>query len=64
MKSKHICPKCSSTRFITVAHVAQDWIVDQNGNFLEESITTDTIAEPDDDNTWTCAKCGSVAIVA
>lgn len=53
------CPKCGAKEFIATAHVAQDWKLGGNGDFLE------TIAEyveathaPDDDDTWTCASCG------
>lgn len=49
--------------FITTAHVAQDWIVDKNGNFKALSAdATDIIASPDKSNTWTCAACGAEAI--
>lgn len=62
MKSEHLCPKCGGKRFSTVVHIAQDWIVDEFGNFekvLEEC--TECVAEPDDCNSWTCVKCGAEA---
>ncbi len=63
MKSRHICPCCGNTeRFITTAHVVQSWIVDGEGNFIEELSTDETLAEPDDDNVWTCEKCGAEAV--
>ena len=63
MKSKHVCPNCGGTKFITVAHVSQDWLVDENGCFIKEMETTEVIAEPNDDNTWICYSCGIEAIV-
>ena len=62
-RKKHICPKCGDSEFVTVAHVAQDWKVDGFGNFLEELETTEVVAAPDDGNIWTCARCGSEAII-
>lgn len=50
-------------RFITVAHVAEDWIVDEHGDFVEVLASTETVARPDPDNTWTCAICGADAKV-
>ena len=50
--------------FITVAHVAEDWLVDQHGNFISSMDSGKEIAaEPDKDNTWTCATCGMEATV-
>lgn len=63
MRSKHICPKCGGKEFITVAHVAQDWKVDEFGNFIKEMETTETVAGPDDDNIWTCANCGAEGVI-
>jgi len=63
-RNKHICPKldCNSERFITVAHVAQDWEVDGYGNFQKEVGTHEVIASPNDHNIWACAKCGVEAV--
>lgn len=64
MNRTHICPNCGGKEFITTAHVAQDWKVDENGNFIElVQDATDIIAEPNDDNIWTCASCGSEAVI-
>lgn len=56
-----ICPKNKEhKRFITVAHVSQDWEVDEKGNWLktvDESV--ETVASPHPENTWTCAVCGA-----
>lgn len=57
-------PKLWGKEFITTAHVAQDWKVDENGNFIElVQDATDIIAEPNDDNIWTCVSCGSEAVI-
>lgn len=64
MASRHICPVCGGHRFITVAHVVQEWEVDELGNF--ESVTEDcleVVSDPDDGNTWTCTNCGAKAII-
>lgn len=62
---KAICPKNEEHKqFITVAHVMQDWLVDEQGNWLEtvdESL--ETSFPPNKDNLWTCAVCGAEAIL-
>ncbi len=62
---KAICPNNPDHKtFETVAHVSQDWKVDETGNFLEvvdESV--ETVAFPNPDNTWTCCTCGAEATV-
>lgn len=64
---KATCPNNKNhKRFITVAHVSQDWVVDERGNFIEvfdENECLETVAEPDPDNTWTCKECGAEATV-
>jgi hypothetical protein len=60
------CPKNTAhKRFVTVAHVTEDWIVDEHGEFLESG--GDGVGEvthpPDPDNTWTCVECGAEAEV-
>ena len=59
---RHFCPKCGANRFVTVAHVTQDWIVDPEGNF-EECVDqcVETTHGPDDGNTWGCVECGTEA---
>ena len=50
-------------KFITVVHVSQDWVVDDQGNFIE--IANDygeTVAGPNEGNTWTCKECGTEAV--
>lgn len=60
-----ICPNNKNhKRFITVAHVSQDWEVDEQGNWvktIDESV--ETTAKPHPDNDWTCSECGAEAQV-
>jgi hypothetical protein len=44
--------------FITTAHVLQDWIVDEEGNFVScLNQAGQTTHGPHKDNIWTCATC-------
>lgn len=63
MRSKHICPSCGGKEFITTAHVVQNWLVDENGNFVKDKGMNIVVEEPDDENTWTCVNCGREGIV-
>lgn len=62
---KAICPKNENHKeFITVAHVSQDWKVDENGNWIDtvdESL--EVTAKPQAENTWTCFICNAEAVV-
>ena len=58
MKSKHICPNCGGKKFFTTAHAVQRWLVDEDGNFIEDKGMNIVVEEPDDENTWICAACG------
>lgn len=50
--------------FVTVAHVAQSWVVDETGSFLEVlPDTEETVAKPHTDNIWSCNICGAEADV-
>jgi hypothetical protein len=61
---KAVCPNDPThNRFITVAHVSQDWVVDEEGNFIEEVATQEVVARPDVGNSWTCKVCGVEAKV-
>lgn len=63
-KTKHICPKCKNDKFITTAHVTQTWEVDAFGNFIKAVSECDEITHgPNDDNIWTCSKCGTESII-
>jgi hypothetical protein len=58
------CPKSSDhKRFITVAHISQDWEVDENGHWLNTIEDLETVHGPDSGNTWQCAVCGEEAEV-
>ena len=54
-----ICPKCGGKRFIVTAHVAENWLVDEEGTFLEATQRgVDVVHYPDDNDVWECEKCG------
>ena len=58
-----VCPNDPShKKFITSAHVAQDWQVDEHGNWLATVETYETVAKPDRGNNWTCCICGCSAM--
>ena len=62
MKAK--CPENPNHQeFITTAHVAQTWKVDQHGNFVAEISNDCVVADPHPHNQWTCATCGATATV-
>lgn len=59
-----VCPNDKNhDKFVTVAHVTQDWVVTPEGEFLEELATVETTHGPDKDNTWSCYICGAEAII-
>ncbi len=53
----------SHDRFVTTAHVMQDWVVDEHGNFIRALSTLETTHGPDTGNLWTCLSCGTEAKV-
>lgn len=54
-----ICPKCGCTEFIVSQHVVQTVKVDANGSFIDEISSCDEVTHrADDEDIWTCAKCG------
>lgn len=56
------CPKCGCSTFYVNAHIVQGWLVDEDGDFIsvtEECV--ETTHAPDDDDLWTCSKCGHEA---
>ena len=55
-------PGCDEGRWITVAHVSEDWVVDANGNFQDNLGSIDVVSNPDPDNMWTCDTCGKEAV--
>ena len=63
---KAVCPKDPEhKKFITTAHISEDWIVDEHGNFLEHPANPDAQVThgPDSRNNWSCAVCGAAAKV-
>ncbi len=61
---KAICPdNPDHNRFITTAHVMEEWLVDENGDFLEVHQPLETSQAPNAGNVWTCWECGATATV-
>lgn len=62
---KAVCPKNPKhKRFLTTAHVMQEWEVNENGDFNRVTVDClETTHEPDSRNIWTCAVCGAQAKV-
>ena len=59
---KAICPKDPDHKiFITTAHVMEEWLVDEKGNWIETLSSLETTHAPDFDNIWTCGICGTEA---
>lgn len=55
----------SHKEFVTVAHVTEDWIVDEEGHFIDVAPNSGSVTTrlPDPGNIWTCATCGAPATV-
>ncbi len=52
------CPKDPThKRFLTTAHVMEEWVVDETGEFLEISKQLETDVGPDPENVWWCTVC-------
>lgn len=64
MRYRHRCADCGNTKqFYTVAHVAQDWLVDEFGDFIKaESPCVEVVARPNNDNEWECAVCHGINV--
>ena len=53
------CPKCGGKEFYVNAHVVEEWLVDENGDFVcVASSCVDVAHEPDDKDIWECVDCG------
>ena len=53
------CPECGGKRFVVTAHVTQDWVVDENENYiktLEDCV--DVTHRPNNEDLWECYECG------
>ena len=56
--AKKKCPKCGAEEFYVTAHVAQDWKVNGNGEFLDcVEDCVETTHYPNDTDIWECANC-------
>lgn len=56
---KKRCPMCGHDLFVVSAHVVQDWVVDDTGDFV--SVSADCVEvthRPDDSDIWECEHCG------
>ena len=49
--------------FITVAHVSEDWLVDEDGNWIKTVAQGEVTQKPQPGNVWTCATCQTEAEV-
>ncbi len=58
---KIVCPTSAvHDRFIVTAHVAEVWLTDCEGSFLETFSCEDVIHEPGLDDVWRCAICNAI----
>lgn len=56
------CPKCGCMSFYVNAHVVQEWLVDENGDFMQTTEDCITVSHyPDDSDLWTCYNCSHEA---
>lgn len=58
-----MCPECGGNTFYTTAHIMQEWLVDDEGDFVEEATNClEVTHEPSPDNSWICVKCGNEGV--
>ena len=52
------CPNCGNNEFGATAHVAQDWIINEHGDWIK-TVTDclEVVHFPDEDDLWDCTKC-------
>lgn len=61
---KATCPKNENhKKFVTTAHEAHTWIVNEYGEFVKDLGSDDIDEGPSIYNIWTCCICGERAIV-
>lgn len=61
-KTIAVCPNNPEHKaFTTIAHVTEEWLVDQDGNFIMSHGCLETVHGPDRDNIWSCSRCGAPA---
>ena len=59
-----VCSKNKDHKtFSATAHVLEEWLVDEHGEWVSTLTCIEVTHKPDPDNTWTCAKCGAEAKV-
>jgi rubrerythrin len=59
-----VCPNgCEDKEFTTTAHVVEEWLVDEHGDFIQMIEMLEVAHAPQIGNIWTCHECGEVAIV-
>lgn len=59
-----VCPKDSThDRFITTAHVVEEWVVTPEGDWTETVRSIETTHPPDKRNEWVCTICRSIVEV-
>lgn len=61
---KLVCPKnAAHKKFFVTAHVTEEWIVDENSDWLAtvESGSCDVVHRPDSEDLYTCETCGAEA---
>ena len=59
------CPHSTKhTRFIATAHIAEEWVVDENGEFIEKSKYPGEVTHKPclGDDVWSCENCGAEVI--
>ena len=57
------CPnECEIKKFVTVAHVSEEWLVDEAGNFLKVLQQLEVLHGPSTGNIWSCANCGAESV--
>lgn len=53
------CPKCGAKSFCATAHVTQDWVVDEKGNFIKSHNDCLEVTHfPDENDIFDCNNCG------
>ena len=57
-----VCPKSPDHKeFSVMAHVTEEWRVDEQAHFLESLGVGEVVHEPAPDDCYTCMKCGAEA---
>ena len=63
MKKIAVCPNNPAHHhFITTAHEAHTWEVDEDGDFIKDLGCDEVTHQPDEGNIWTCTECGADAV--